>query len=127
MKNKENLLGYVKRKVGKILEVAELKQFVMSGLDYDISDELVLCEIHVDYKYFQFHLSVNKKLWDKELKKGNIDYLDGVLCHEIAHLITEEIEEYLKFRSSTDDVRHRLERVTELTSKWLYRLYKNEN
>ena len=81
-------------------------------------------QITVDHTYLCFHLEYNKPKMTKAYKDGDYEYIVQTLCHEMAHLVTTEFRDNLNIESKPKTVTYYLERVTELTSRWLYNSYK---
>jgi hypothetical protein len=81
-------------------------------------------EIDVDHKYLEYDLAYQeewaKDLWDKKEYETIIRFI----CHELTHIIINEVEAFLPpSKNIKDKVDLYLERSTEHTSRWLYRLY----
>lgn len=80
-------------------------------------------EIAVDHTYLEFDLGYNEKeILEFWRDKRYIKILQ-ILCHELTHIVTSEADEMLKIKSTTKEREFYFERVTEHTSRWLYRIY----
>lgn len=80
-------------------------------------------EIEVDHKYLTFILDYNPQWAAEYWQKKDYEELLSIVAHEIAHLATSEADDKLYFISSSKERSFYFERLTEMTSRWLYRYY----
>ena len=80
-------------------------------------------EVDVDHKYLNFTLDYNPAWAAEYWQKKEYEELLSVLAHEIAHVATSEADDKLIYISSSKERSFYFERLTELTSRWLYRYY----
>ena len=82
-------------------------------------------EIAVDHTYLEFDLGYDKELMTSHWKDKKYSVILQILCHELTHILTTEADIMLKFKSSTKDRDYYFERLTEHTSRWLFRIYED--
>lgn len=80
-------------------------------------------EVKIEYDYLEFELGYGRQ-WAIDLWQGQqYDKLITYLCHELTHLVVEEIEARAEFKTNLNERRFYFERVTEHCARWLERCY----
>lgn len=117
-KEKTAFLDFVETHVSKILQCGDISHFQLSRM-YSIKTGGM--EVDIDYKYLEFELGYGKEWAIKLWRAKNYWFLIKYLCHEMAHIVVEEIDHHIKAdkKYKSSQVRFYFERVTEHTSRWL--------
>ena len=124
IKDRDSYLDWLEMHAKWLLSCAHLTNYALVRIkSFDGSSENAM-EIDVDHKYLNFCLKYNPEWAAEYWYKKDYEELLSVLAHEIAHIITCEADDKLVFISSGKERSYYFERVTEVTSRWLYHLYR---
>lgn len=82
-------------------------------------------EIEVDHTYLEFDLGYNEEQILRYWQGKRYTKIIKILCHELTHIITNEADDMLKFKSNRKEIEYYFERMTEHTSRWLFRIYED--
>lgn len=118
-KEKSAFLDFVFNHVENILKCANLSHFEMREIASQKANGMYIA---TEYDYLQFKLGYGTEWAAKHWQAGQVHFLVSFLCHEIAHIVIEEIEYHIEAKKGQEE-RMWYERATEHTSRWLYRLY----
>lgn len=122
-KHKKAFESFVFNHSKNILRAGNISQYQVSCLRWLAEPSENAMEVILDHKYFTIELQVNRTWavghWYKK------EYLDLIrtLCHEMAHVVSDEADDRLVFVSNSKERSFYFERITETTGRWLYNYY----
>lgn len=116
---REAFEDFVRGHVDGVLQCANLSHFQISDLKQKRGDGM---EIETEYDYLEFTLGYGTQWAITHWRAENYDHLISFICHELTHIVVQEIQYHVTMKENPDN-RIWFERVTEHTSRWLYRLY----
>ncbi len=127
IKEKKELNDFIIEHSSNIRQCAYLTNYTLVNLSCEKNlshkGRETAMQIDVDHKYLSFNLCYGIEWAESSWKSKNYKEIIITLCHEIAHIVTTESEERLNIKSSNSEIEYYYERLTELTSRWLYNSY----
>lgn len=121
--HKQAFTSWVLTHAKNILRAGDISQYQVTSLRWLVEPTDNAMEVVLDHKYFTIELRAAKS-WavDHWYKKEYYELLK-VLCHEMAHVVTDEANDRLIFISNSKERSYYFERMTETTGRWLYKYY----
>lgn len=121
---RKQFLGWADNHAQMLIAAAGLSMFKLHKISWISLPSKSAMEIEVDHKYLYFNLDINEAWAAERWRKKEYEELLLVLTHEIAHVATTEPQDNLIYKSCSKDKSFYFERLTEITSRWLYQYYR---
>lgn len=122
-KHKQAFTDWVFNHSRNILKAGNISNYQVVGLSWLGEPTSSAMEVVIDHKYFTIDLRVNRTWAVLKWEKKYYHDLLQTLCHEMAHVVTDEADHKLVFISNSKERSFYFERMTETTSRWLYSYY----
>lgn len=121
-KAQEEFFSFVDNHLENIRSCADLSHFACNKKTlYEEKYTSWAMSISSDYRYLDFDLNINSEYASEKWENKKYRQLISTLCHELAHIVTEEINSCIDKKKTSH--RYYMERITEHTSRWLFQLY----
>ena len=120
----KSLENFLINHITNIRHILRLCHYVISIKE--TSNTKIGADIKVDMIYLTAEIGITPNLKSLYEQKCYEDIIQ-MLCHELTHIITEELFDYanklIKDKKDRKELLNKTERITQHTSKWGYRLY----
>lgn len=125
-KSEREFMSFIDQHVENILGCADLNHYYCKrkSLIVDGARDMGMSMVS-DTDYNDFELAMDNAFCSLLWEQKNYRELIRFVCHEVAHIVVEEINQCVeKFKTKGAEAhRHYFEKATEHTSRWLFQLY----
>lgn len=120
-KERDEIFHFIRNHTFNILNCGRI-DYQLEGVGHTESDGKTLMWINIDTQYMQFTLHYVDENILPRWRDKKYEYLLGVLCHEISHIVVEEFIYNIQYKSKKQ-LHYWLERHTEKVARWLEIIY----
>lgn len=127
-KKEDKFIKFLQNHLSNLIDVAKVSNFdvdiipaELDNKDFKGPSPSKMTSV-TDYEYLYCTIRYNKHLLSKSFKNKCYQYIIGLLCHEVTHIITGEAFDINKIKYSGDG-KYYQERLTEHVSRFIYKIY----